>query len=373
MRANAIEDEVRALREGAGVCRREERAVLRLLGADRVRFLNGMVTNDVSTLTPGQGLVAIKTTQKGRIEGVLRVRALEDAFEIDVEGSVKNRILSSFDRLIIMDDCSIAEHPDAFAVISVLGPRGDAVLEAAGYKHRPASSYAFVQAPDGVVIVRDDSLGVVGYDLHIPQTTQASQASQASQRTEATQATSSSEQTLETALGTVSRGAPKPDELLARVVASGGHRVSTDALNVLRVEAGRPRDGVDLEEDTLPMEARLEDAISMTKGCYVGQEVIARATNLGGIKHILVGLRFGPASKSIPERGAILRMASDGRETGHLTSAVFSFALNEVIALGYVRKADDAPGTRLLVETGDGSQVEATLSPLPFLPPASAL
>lgn len=330
----ASEDEVRALRQGAGVCLREDRAVLRLSGVDRVRFLNGMVTNDVTTLTPGLGLRAIKTTQKGRIEGVLRIRALDDAFEIDLDRAVKDRVIESFERLIIMDDCAIADHPDSLATLTVLGPNAGAVLEAAGFTMRPSVPHASVRAPDGVVIVRDDGFGVLGYDLLVSQAGR--------------------------------------DALLARVVASGAQSVSVDALDVLRVEAGCPRDGVDLEEDTIPMEARLEDAISMTKGCYVGQEVIARATNLGGIKHILVGLRFGPLSAAKrPAQGAVLRLAADGRETGHVTSAVFSFALGEVIALGYVRKADDAPGTKLRVATDDGTECDATIATLPFLPSLS--
>ena len=111
--------------------------------------------------------------------------------------------------------------------------------------------------------------------------------------------------------------------------------------------SGWPRDGVDIDVDTIPMEARLEPAIDFKKGCYVGQEVIARAHNLGGVKHILVGLSF--EGDTPPPAGATLVSADESKNTGEVTSAVASPTLGRAIGLGYVRVAHQAPGTSLVV------------------------
>ncbi|MEM7677361.1 MAG: glycine cleavage T C-terminal barrel domain-containing protein, partial [Myxococcota bacterium] len=121
------------------------------------------------------------------------------------------------------------------------------------------------------------------------------------------------------------------------------------------------RDGVDIDVDTIPMEARLEPAIDFTKGCFVGQEVIARAHNLGGVKHKLVGLQF---EGGVPVIGAKLTAETDGKATGEVTSAVMSPTLERAIGLGYVRVAHETVGTALRVED---SPVRAQVAGLPFV------
>jgi folate-binding protein YgfZ len=137
---------------------------------------------------------------------------------------------------------------------------------------------------------------------------------------------------------------------------------------VLRVEAGVPRAGRELDEDTLPMEARLERALDFKKGCYVGQEVIARATNLGGIKHILVGLSLEGEPDAL--LGAALWPEAGDKVTGEITSAVRSPTLDgKVIGLGFVRKLHEAPGTVLEARMGDGRTASARVTALPFVGP----
>jgi folate-binding protein YgfZ len=149
---------------------------------------------------------------------------------------------------------------------------------------------------------------------------------------------------------------------LARLLDAGGVSVSADAVDVCRVESGRPRFGVDMTEDTIPLEAGIEDrAISLTKGCYVGQEIIIRVLHRGHgrVARRLVGLSLDP-SAGVPSRGSAIRSAD--RDVGIITSAVRSPALGRVVALGYVHRDFTTPGTGLSV-----GEAAATVAALPFV------
>lgn len=307
------------IRAGAGVLLRPDVHTLELTGPDRARFLNGMITNDVATLRAGGGMLAVKTSAKGKVEAVLVVRASEDALWIDVASSVAPKVLETLDRYIIADDCAIADVTSKREVISVLGPRGPAVVAAAGIGEVPAELAPYAYADLGEVrVVRDGRAGVSALQLHVP--------------------------------------AGTGEGWLARLDAP---RVSEASLDVLRVEGGVPVDGRDVGEDTLPMEARLEPGISSTKGCYIGQEVIARATIQGHVNHRLVGLRF--EGEATPEEGLPVH-TGDGKLLGELCSVVWSPTLGGLIALAYVRRTHEAPGT--LVMVGDRP---AVVSDLPFV------
>jgi folate-binding protein YgfZ len=118
-----------------------------------------------------------------------------------------------------------------------------------------------------------------------------------------------------------------------------------------------------MDENTIALEARMESAISFTKGCYEGQEVIARATYQGHMNRLLVGFRI--EGDTVPIRGdAVL---ADNKQIGNVTSATYSPTRLSVIALGYVRRPNDAPGTRVVIET-DGWQLRASVANLPFVP-----
>jgi folate-binding protein YgfZ len=321
-----------AIETATGAALRREIRTLRLTGPDRVRFLNGMVSNDVAALSQGRGSWAVKTNNKGRIEALMRVRAAPDAFFLDVRDVVATSLLETLERFIIMDDCTILDVSADRTVISVLGPGSKGVLEASGIGPVP-DDLAFDQfvRRGGVEIVRDRSLGVPGYELHVAAATAVSQL----------------------------------DTLLAR----GAVAVAPEALEVVRIEAGIPIDGRDLDAETLPMEARLEYAISSTKGCYVGQEVIARGTLQGQVNYHLVGLRF---TGSPSAEGAELK---DGeRHAGEVSSVVFSPRLAAWIGLGYVRRNLETPGTKLLTAgpKGDAAAHEATVVALPFLDRAAS-
>ena len=329
MNASDISQHVTALRQAAGFVRRAEIYTLVLRGVDRARFLNGMVTNDVERLEPGLGQLAVKASPRGRVEGVVRIRCAEDAFFIDVEEASAQAVADGLAKMIIMDDVTLSDGTDARTVIAVVGPEAEKVLTAAELAV-PKAQYAS-STTNGVTVIRDDGFGPAGYELHVPPA--------------------------------------EADAWSSKLSAGGAVEVSSDALDIVRVEHGRPRDGVDIDADTIPMEARLDAALDFEKGCFVGQEVIARAHNLGGVKHILVGLNFDGET---PPIGTRLTAEDDGKSTGEVTSAVWSPTLGRSIGLGYVRIAHQAPGTALELDAPEGQaettkpEGRATVASLPF-------
>ena len=320
-----MKDEVEIIRKGAGVILRPDVRTFELTGTDRVRYLNGMVSSDVTKLSPGKGQLAVKASNKGRIEGMLRVRMREDAILIDVRAVVAAKVFEVLEKFIVMDDCTIRDVSSERDVLAIYGPSSKQVLVASGIDPGSLEPQAFARS-GGVVVIRDPWLRVDGYELHVP-----------------------------------SAGV---DAVRARLLESGARPISEAAVDAARIEAGVPIDGVDLGEDTIPLEARLEHAIDFEKGCYIGQEVISRATNLGQIRHVLVGLDLG--GDRPPPRGA--KIMSSGKETGELTSAVMSPTLGRLIGLGYVRSSDDLIGNWLTVTDGSGQQWDATVAALPFVP-----
>ncbi|MCK6551220.1 hypothetical protein L6R52_35625 [Myxococcota bacterium] len=322
-----IDAEVKVLRTGAGVLARPDVKTLRLVGPDRVRFLNGMVSNDVAALAPGQGVLAVKTSSKGRVEALVRVRAASDALLLDVTAAVAERTRATLEQFIIMDDCVISDVSAERDVVSIVGPEGAHVLAAAGFDGAAALAPHASTSIGDVTVVADPSLGVPGFELHAP--------------------------------------AGQGEAIALRLVAAGASPVSLAALDVVRVEAGVPADGRELDDETFPMEARLEHAISFSKGCYIGQEVIARATNFGGVKHILVGLVVD--GDALPEEGAPIFVEGSDVRAGELTSIVRSPTLGRTIALGFVRRTEEAVGTRLVVASASVGRVGATVAALPFV------
>jgi folate-binding protein YgfZ len=316
-----MKEEVQAIRSGAAVVLRPEVRTLALTGPDRVRFLNGMVSNDVAKLTPGRGQLAVKANNKGRIEGMLRVRMSEDALLLDVRDVVAAKILEVLDKFIVMDDCTIRDVSAERQILGLYGPESKKVLAGAGLDPGALDPHAFV-VKGGATIIRDTWLFVDGYELHVEDA----------------------------------------EALREKLIGAGATAISSEALDAARIEAGVPIDGVDLDEETIPLEARLEHAIDYEKGCYVGQETIARATNFGQVRHVLVGLDIG--GEQAPPHGA--KIVSGGKETGEITSAVVSPTLGRPIGIGYVRTSDDLIGNWVTVEHG-GQTWEAAIASLPFV------
>ncbi len=277
--------EYAALREGAALVDLGFRTLVRATGADRATFLQGMLTNDVASLVPGTGCAALLLTIQGRVTADVRVAALEDALLLDVDVRARVVLVEALEKLIIADDVELGEPGEPLALIGVEGP-GAARLLPDGERLPPYAHAVVTLAGVAVRAQRASEVRGPGFVLHVP----------------------------------AARAAAVWDALAA----AGARPCGMDALEV-------------------PVEA----AISATKGCYLGQEVVARGTARGHVNRRLVGLRLeGPE----PPPGAPL--VREGKEAGRLTSVARAFGVGGLAALGFVRRECWEPGTELRVRHG---------------------
>jgi tRNA-modifying protein YgfZ len=309
-----IDAQYRELREGAGLLDRSERANLEVTGPDAAEFLQGQVTNDVQALEPRSGCYAAMLNPKGRILADMRIlRVAPERFLLDTESSAGDVVLRDLRMYKIGRQVEVTETPDR-SIVSVIGPRADAVVESAFGMRLPGSEHALEELSGGVVAVRTDlGIDVVVADDQAP-------------------------------------------EARERLLGAGAFPTSLDAAEIVRVESGRPRHGIDMGEENLPAEAGIvERSVSFTKGCYVGQEPVARMHYKGHPNRHLRGLRLSEAAAP----GTAL--AASGKDVGSVTSTVLSPALGP-IALALVRR-EVAPGDE--VSVGEGG-LTATVVELPF-------
>jgi folate-binding protein YgfZ len=302
------------LTEGCGLLDRSERGKLALTGPGAEEFLEGQVTNDVEALNSGQGVYAAFLSPKGKMLGDLRVLDLGDELFLDTERSALQELFNMIRRYRIGYDVELHKRTLDRGLLSLIGPEARAV---AGARDLPEQEHA--NAPgdvDGVDVrlVATD----VGVDLLCD--------------------------------------AADTDALAAALRGRGAVDVDEAAAEVLRVELGRPRYGIDLDDTVIPQEAGLnERAVSFTKGCYVGQETVARLHYKGKPNRHLRGLRLSaPAA-----RGDELRLGE--RTVGKVGTVVLSPRLGPV-ALALVRR-EAKPGTTVAV--GDGGET-AEVVELPF-------
>lgn len=325
-----------ALRQSAAVLDLSFRSRLVLTGADRVRLLNGQVTNNVKDLPAGSGCYAALVTNKGRMQSDLNIYILPDEILLDFEPGLSAAIEERFNKFIIADDVQVIDAAPHYGLLSVQGPKAWAVVEKLGLNlirpEKPLHSSSTRSETLGeIYCMNQPRLGTTGFDLFVP---------------------------------THSLGA-LADKLIAAVRELGGRAAGWRALETARIEAGIPRFGAEMDDTNLPPEAGLDSrAVSYTKGCYIGQEVIARIRTYGQVAKALRGLRFEGGAGPLPQKGD--KIFHGQKEVGYVSSAVHSPALSANLGLGYVRKEHNQLGTVLLVRTGAGD-VSTTVSDLPFV------
>lgn len=317
-----------AVRSGAGLFRAGHRGVLAVRGGDRERWLDGMISGAVAQLAEGperSGCYAALLTAKGRVVADLQVLRRADEYWLDLEADAVPSVREHLSKFVIADDVELVDRRDAIARLAVEGPATPAVLER-------ALGSPLALAPDCCAEVELAGAPVVAASFGWS----GEPALQLFVGTDAAEAVLAALRRAGEGLGLVEAGA--------------------ETLEILRIEAGVPRQGAELDETVLPAEARLERAIATGKGCYTGQEVVERLRTQGQPSHLLVGLVT--EDDETPEVGA--QLIAEGRAVGEVTSACHSPHAGS-IALGFVRRADSEPGTELVA--GD---VFVTVSPLPF-------
>jgi folate-binding protein YgfZ len=321
----------RAAREGLGLVERRGRGRIMVSGRDRGSYLQGLLTNDVAALKAGQGCYAAYLTAQGRMIADLHVYELGDVILLSVPAGARDTVLARLDQFVFSEDVQLGDVTDTFASVGLLGPDAARALEAivggvpettiAGLPPNGNARATFAGEP--VIVLSLDDAGVAGFEVVI--------------------------------------GVAQREAFERACRDAGAVDVPPETAEALRIEAGMPLFHRDMNEETIPLEAGIEArAISLTKGCYVGQEVIIRVLHRGHgrVARRLVGLVIDAAS--VPEAGAAV--TSEGRDIGHVTSATLSPAVGKAIALAYLHRDFTAPGTRVMA-----GEMPAAVSALPFV------
>jgi len=312
-----------AARTAAVVFDRGDRGRLLVTGKDRAGFLHALFSNDITALTAGRGCYTTYLTPQGRMITDFTVHELGDRIWLELDRSLAASMAMRLDQLIFAEDVHVSDVTDVTTSVLLVGPEAPATASALvqgvtlddlrGVADYGSISGTFEGRP--ATILRSGDLGTDGYEVVVD-----------------VQARSA---------------------LDGRLSERGVARGSEELAEVLRVEGGVPKFLRDMTTETIPLEAGIEDrAISMTKGCYVGQEVIVRVLHRGHgrVAEKLVGLTIeGP----LPVSGSPI--TSDGKVVGRVTSSVISIALGKPIALGYVDRDFVRAGTR--VATGSGTAI----------------
>jgi aminomethyltransferase len=304
------------------------RDLLQIRGPDRVSFLHGMVTQDVKGLEVGRTAYTALLTAKGAMVADARLLHRPEDLWLDLEPGRGPAVKEFLERYLVSEDAEIIDASGGLVILGLRGPSSPGVLAAVGLPVPSAGrGEAFQLGGTGGWAVAAPDWAPQGVDLFFP--------------------SASGEQLAQV--------------LLERGATNGLRLAGQEAAEWLRVEAGIPRYGVDMDEKTLPLEAGLSSALHYQKGCYIGQEVVARQTFRGHVNKKLTGLRLGDSS---PAPKTELRVQE--RKVGYLTSVVRSPSLGEQVGLGYVHRDFLTPGTRLtLGDTG----ASATVAALPFTTP----
>ena len=318
--------EHKAVREASGLFDFSFRGKFAMKGRDHAKFLHRMVSNDIKRLRPGQGTYATLLTPQGHIRADMRLYCAEDRFFADTDADLRDKALEGLKRYVIADQVEF-EPLDVYA-LAFQGPRARPLLEKTLHITLPAMQeydhFATNYAGFPAQVVCASSTGEEGYEVW-----------------------------------TGAKGLPAIwGAACGQAPTYGMLPCGTRALETLRIEAGIPRYGQELGEDTIPNEAGLWNALSFSKGCYVGQEIVERARSRGHVNWVLMGLVL--ESETPPAAGE--KLAREGREIGEVTSACVSPTLGKAIALAYLRREVAEPGTELEFSSGAAAQVVS----LPF-------
>jgi folate-binding protein YgfZ len=323
--------EYSAVRDGgAAVLDLSSRGRLLVSGSEAVMFLNGLITNDMKTLAVNSWMSAAFPNVQGRLLTAVRIIHRQDGFLIDTEGLTFETVAKLLERFTLAGDFRVTDLTSETAMLSLQGRNAPEVIhqvfgEMAANVARQRMVTAQLENDSNVNIIRATHTAEDGFDIFV--------------------------------------GMNEVRTLRESFTKAGAHPVGPDALEVLRIEAGIPLYGVDMDETNVVTETNLDDAVSFTKGCYIGQEIIARIKYRGHVAKKLTGLVF--ESQVTLESGAKI-LSADDKEIGRVTSSAFSPRLDRTVALGYVKYDYLGPGTSVEVISSE-QEFPATVSELPFV------
>lgn len=330
-----VRAEYAALRQGGGVIDLSATGKLELRGQNAVPFLNGLVSNDVKTLQPGAGVLAAFPTLQGKLAALCRIYNTGPHLLLELDPINRAKIFKNLSRFVPAGEFFVDDVSDQLALFALQGPRAAELLAAltAPQPDPDTTEYKITRRKIGateVLIAAHGRCGESGFDLFVPAAAAAA--------------------------------------VWEQLLGQGVRPVGQTAFEIRRIEAGVPREGMDAGEDYILLESALDEAVSYTKGCYLGQEVIARIHWRGQPAKQLRGLLL--ETDHLPPKGAELHAVDGnmtGRRIGELTSSAHSLALNQPIALGYVHRYYLNPGTEFIIKQDAAELGRAQLTALPFV------
>jgi folate-binding protein YgfZ len=312
--------EFAALREGCGVFDLGFRAKISLTGGDRVRWLNGMVTNNIRDLTPGSGVYAFLLNPQGHILGDMLAYNRGESIIVDTDCSQLEKVLATFDHYIIMDDVEVTNLSEQVTALGIAGPEAGSVMTRAGLamgEMQPLQVQPATWRGEQCAVMRGEDEKNIAYEIWIaPSSVRA---------------------------------------LWDALRAAGAAPIGTEALELQRIVAGIPTHGVDIRERDLPQETEQARALNFSKGCYVGQEIVERIRSRGAVHRKFTGFIAEGAAPIT----AGMKVTAGEKEVGEITSAAFLRGADKTVALGYIRREVGVPGREVTV--GTSSAMVATL------------
>lgn len=325
-----------ACRKGAAIIDLSHRGAVRFSGPDTVTFLHNMLSNQVEGLQPGEGRYGTFLTRQGKLISDLTLYRTGDGLLAELPPGAAPIFIEAIGNYIIMDQVEVENLTGSLCTIGLFGPKASDYLAQAGISVPEEGEHSHLSSA-GTLIARELWTGEDGYLLLAP--------------------------------GLLAPDAQAPD-LWKRLTEAGAAPAGLTAFESLSLEAGVPLFGKDMDDNVNPMQAGLEErAIDFSKGCYVGQEVIAKIKYLGQVNRGLAGILID--GETVPPEGA--KVWRGGKEVGALTRAAHSPTLGKIISLSYLHRNAMAPGTEVRIRS-NGAELPGQVTELPFYrPPASAI
>ena len=327
------DNEIIHTRQSSGITDLSGRGKLTISGKDHLKLLQGMLTNDMVKLEAGSGNHAIALNVKGRMLADIRAFKFEDFMLFDTEPDLQSALAEHLNKFKLSYRAEIKDSTLDYNHFHICGPgSGELLNEVFGLDTKKLKEYDSKTVEFNnteLFILKINRTGETGFDL----------------------------------IAETEPGSAVFRELLMRGEAAGLKPFGRTAFNSMRIEAGIPIHGIDMDENTIPIEAGLWDALDFEKGCYIGQEVIARIKWRGRVNWHLVGLEI--AENPIITVGS--KIFNDNKEIGRITSTTFSKTLGKTVALGYIRREFREQGQSVLINSGENSYLNATVCELPFI------
>lgn len=311
---------------GAGLLEFPGRGLIEVSGSEAVQFLNGLITNDVKKLADGAWMRAAFPNAQGRLLALVRVLRIADKFLFDVDAANYQIVLQNLMRFTFAGDFKVADLSEKMRLVAISGSAAFEVVNQQLQVPNELDAIAVTEFEnEQIIVIRDTHTAAKGFDLFVPNTVYKA--------------------------------------VKAYLIEGGAIEILDEVRETLRVEAGIPKYGVDVDETTVVLETGMDDAVSFQKGCYIGQEIIARIHFRGHVAKRLAGLILTETTGISAGDGL---KSNEGKAAGRITSTAFSPALEKQIALGLVRYEFLQPGTELVVLDGE-TEVKATVVELPFI------